>query len=104
MPFNVLRLRETKAINVVYIFIHSYFIHLSLPDPCARLNCSKYFGSCVMSIDSTAECKCLHDCGYEDKPVCGEDKNTYFSKCALMKDSCLREMPNCVKHRGQCSK
>ena len=85
------------------IINHAYVILASL-DPCVRLNCSKYFGSCVLSIHSAPECKCLHDCGYQDRPVCGEDKNTYFSECALMRDTCIREIPNNVKHHGQCSK
>ncbi|XP_028394352.1 uncharacterized protein LOC114518524 isoform X7 [Dendronephthya gigantea] len=71
-------------------------------DPCMRLKCSKYFGSCVVSLHSVPECKCLHDCDYVDEPVCGKDKNTYFSECALMKDSCIREVPNSVSHGGQC--
>lgn len=75
-----------------------------LSDPCVRLNCSQYFGACVLSIYSDPECKCLQDCGYQDNPVCGDDKNTYFSECALMKDTCVREIPNRVRHRGQCGK
>ena len=79
------------------------FFFLSL-DPCVRLNCSRYFGSCVLSINSAPECKCLHKCDYQDSPVCGADKNTYFSECALMKDACVREISNKVRHRGQCGK
>lgn len=79
-------------------------IFLIFTDPCVRLNCSKYFGSCVLSINSAAECKCLHDCRYQDNPVCGDDKNTYYSECALMKDTCIREIPNNVRHHGQCGK
>lgn len=89
---------------VLHVYIIFLAISFILSDPCVRLNCGQYFGACVLSIYSDPECKCLQDCGYQDNPVCGDDKNTYFSECALMKDTCVREIPNRVRHRGQCSK
>lgn len=51
-----------------------------------------------------AKCVCDSiECTSDNEKVCGEDGQTYASRCDLMRLSCLKQTTIEIAHLGQCS-
>jgi hypothetical protein len=71
---------------------------------CSSINCN-YPGS-YCSIDDEGLPRCVCDsieCVSDNEKVCGEDGQTYASKCDLIMFSCLKQTNIEMAHEGQCS-
>lgn len=70
---------------------------------CSSISCN-YPGSYCSIEDGTAKCVCDSiECTSDNEKVCGEDGQTYASRCDLMRLSCLKQTTIEIAHIGQCS-
>ena len=70
---------------------------------CSKLNCN-YPGS-YCSVENGAP-KCVCDaivCESDGQKICGQDGQTYASKCDLLKFSCAKQIEIEIAHVGHCS-
>ena len=71
---------------------------------CANINCNFPGSYCSLEDDDTPKCMCDKlDCVNDKVKVCGEDGQTYTSKCDLLKFSCVKQTEIKIAYTGQCS-
>uniref|UniRef100_A0A8D8PQ46 SPARC-related modular calcium-binding protein 1 n=2 Tax=Cacopsylla melanoneura TaxID=428564 RepID=A0A8D8PQ46_9HEMI len=61
----------------------------------------------ILCVHPKSDCKvrlakCDSNATVRSKPVCGNDNNTYPSRCALLRVQCHQDSNIAVKHRGRC--
>lgn len=70
---------------------------------CSTIDCD-YPGAYCSVDDGKPKCICdTISCISDHEKVCGEDGQTYASRCDLMKFSCTKQIRIGVAHIGQCS-
>lgn len=75
----------------------------SLESLCSNVNCN-YPGSYCSVENGIAKCVCDSiNCVNDEIEVCGQDGQTYASKCDLIKLSCSRQIQTEVAYNGKCS-
>jgi hypothetical protein len=71
---------------------------------CESINCEFPGSYCSLEDDDTPKCMCDKlDCINDKVKVCGEDGQTYASKCDLLKLSCAKQTNIKIAYIGQCS-
>ena len=89
-------------LNLIIFFTKALEQQKEVENLCSMLNCN-YPGSYCSIEDGLPRCVCDSiDCISDSQTVCGEDGQTYASRCDLIKFSCLKQTTIEISHIGQC--
>ena len=83
------------------ISFYIYSLCFNFPAACSLVKCP-FNGLCAPGENGGVNCSCIQRCPRLKNTVCANNRLTYYSECAMKKESCKKKTPLKVVHKGNC--